>query len=435
MTAQVTAGAHRVLTALVVGAYALAVAALVVWATALHWDREPVPRWSVGLAFLVVAATLPAVYRWVDPAVYDLLHGQDGGVGAVLAGLDPGLEISAEPTAVLGGMAASALRLLRIPHVGIEIWPEAGPPDGIGAGSETGWAEGLTARRGTPVAGADELIVPAVYRGEAVGQLLVGGRRARLPLSDDDRRLAVDVARHVALVVSTARLGEALQRSRRHLVVAAEEERRRIRRDLHDGLGPTLASLKLQLAALRRTLDGAKAGAAGSCAIALDDLDATVAEAAADIRRLVDGLRPPMLDDLGLVEALRHLRFVPATLHLTVVEDGPLGGLPAAVEVALYRVAVEAVHNTVRHARAGTCVVHLRRDSDPDQVVVTVSDDGTGHPDGDGWGLGRRTMQERIDELGGRLTTTRRPGEGTAVTAAVPLAPATIPEAPAERGP
>lgn len=432
MTGWVTAGAQRVLTALVVGAYALAVAGLVVWATALRSGPAPVPRWSVGLALLVVAATLPVVYRWVDPAVYDLVHGQDGGVGEVLAGLGQGIEASAEPASVLEAMAASAVRLLRVPYVGVDIWP--GPHDPPGQSPEAGWGPGLSAHRGTPVAGAEEVIVPAVYRGEAIGQLRVGGRRARQALSGDDRRLAADVARHVALVVSTARLGEALQLSRRHLVVAAEEERRRIRRDLHDGLGPTLASLKLQLAALRRTMEGSKEMTRGSCA-ALDDLDATVTEAAADIRRLVDGLRPPMLDDLGLVDALRHLRFVPARLRLTVVEDGPMDSLPAAVEVALYRVAVEAVHNTVRHAGAGTCLVHV--DRRPDQVVLTVSDDGTapaaaetGH-----WGLGQRTMQERIDELGGQLLISRRSGTGTTVTATVPLAPATTPEAPAERRP
>jgi len=416
----VTAGARRVLTALVVGAYAVAVATLLVWATALRSGPAAVPRWSAGLALFVVAATVPTVYRWVDPAVYDLLHGHDDGVGAVLADLGQGLDAGAEPTGVLAAVAGSAVRLLRVPWVAVEIEPGAGslpPGRPDGAGIEMAWADGLVAHGGTPVAGAEELIVPAVYRGERIGRLRVGGRRPGQPLSADDCRLASDVARHLALVVSTARLGEALQASRRHLVVAAEEERRRIRRDLHDGLGPTLASLKLHLAALRRTIDGSTDGTGPG--LLLDDLDATVAEAAADLRRLVDGLRPPMLDDLGLVDALRHLRFVPPPLRYSVVESGPLIDLPAAVEVALYRVAVEAVHNTVRHAAATTCVVHLGRS--PGTVVLTVSDDGVG-PAGDGrWGLGQRTMRERIDELGGRLSITPRPAGGTEVAAVVPL--------------
>lgn len=105
-----------------------------------------------------------------------------------------------------------------------------------------------------------------------------------------------------------------------------------------------------------------------------------------------------------------------------MVESGPLIDLPAAVEVALYRVAVEAVHNTVRHAAATTCVVHLGRA--PGRVVLTVSDDGVG-PIADGrWGLGQRTMRERIDELGGRLAITRRPTGGTEVAAVVPVAAA-----------
>lgn len=315
----VTAGAQRVLTALVVGAYAVAVATLLVWATALRSGPAPIPRWSAGLALFVVAATVPAVYRWVDPAVYDLLHGHDDGVGAVLADLGQGLDAGAEPMGVLAAVAGSAVRLLRVPWVAVEIEPGTGSDAGGGLGGsgahgdgiDAAWAGGLVAHGGSPVTGAEELIVPAVYRGERIGRLRVGGRRPGQPLSADDRRLASDVARHLALVVSTARLGEALQASRRHLVVAAEEERRRIRRDLHDGLGPTLASLKLQLAALRRTIDGST----DDPGLLLDDLDATVAEAAADLRRLVDGLRPPMLDDLGLVDALRHLRFVPSPLR------------------------------------------------------------------------------------------------------------------------
>ncbi len=432
MTGWVTAAAQRVLTALVVGAYALAVAGVVVWATALRSGPASVPRWSVGLALLVVAATLPIVYRWVDPAVHDLLHAQDGTVGTVLADLGQGLDASAEPMAVVEAMAASAARLLRVPFVGIDIWPE--PDTRPGERPDLGWAAGLTTHRGTAVAGAEEVMVPAVYRGEAVGQLRVGGRRARLPLSDDDRRLATDVGRHLALVVATARLGEALQLSRRHLVVAAEEERRRIRRDLHDGLGPTLASMKLQVAALRRTLGGSREPISDRPCPALDELEATVAEATADIRRLVDGLRPPMLDDLGLVAALRHLRFVPAPLQLTVVERGALDDLPAAVEVALYRVAVEAVHNTVRHAGASSCVVRLDRSAD--RVTLTVSDDGAGQaPVGPGPGLGQRTMRERIDELGGHLAITRPAEGGTSVAAVVPLPPLGEPGPPIGRQP
>lgn len=422
----VTAGFQRLLTALVLGAYALAVAGLVVWATALRSGPAPVPRWSVGLALLVVAVTLPVVYRGVDPAVHDLVHGQHDGVGAVLADLGHGLDVATDPEATLEALAATTLRLLRVPFASIEIWPDpaadpgAGGGGGGGAGAGAGWAGELTVRAGRPVPGAVEVVVPTVYRGETIGQLRVGGRRARQPLSGDDRRLTADVARHLALMVSTARLGEALHSSRRRLVVAAEEERRRIRRDLHDGLGPTLASLKLQVAALRRTLGAERPLADPSGGVALADLDATVAEAAADIRRLVDGLRPPMLDDLGLVDALRHLRFVPSSLQLTVSEPEPLGELPAAVEVALYRVAVEAVHNTVRHAGADTCAIHLARGVD--QVTLTVTDDGRGQGGDSRRGLGHRTMQERVDELGGHLTLSGRPGGGTVVSVAVPLA-------------
>jgi len=138
----------------------------------------------------------------------------------------------------------------------------------------------------------------------------------------------------------------------------------------------------------------------------------------AAVRRAVDDLRPPALDELGLVEALRNLRSSDG-LSRTVSAPEKMPGLPAAVEVALYRIAAEALHNAARHARAQTCAVDLAVSADG--VTLTVTDDGCGLPADYLSGVGHQSMRERSSELGGSLTIGESPGGGTrvAVTFAV----------------
>jgi signal transduction histidine kinase len=199
-----------------------------------------------------------------------------------------------------------------------------------------------------------------------------------------------------------------------------EEERRRIRRDLHDGLGPALAGVALGLDAVHR-MTGRSAPQAAELA---DQLKVEVHQSLADVRRLVEDLRPPDLDQLGLVGALRHQagKVTERDPGLDVeVASVDLPHLPAAVEVAAYRIATEALTNVGRHASARSCRILLAMD-DPADLRVEIEDDGVGLRNGRPDGVGLTAMRERAVELGGSLHVCRREQGGTLVTARIPVA-------------
>ena len=188
-------------------------------------------------------------------------------------------------------------------------------------------------------------------------------------------------------------LADAVQRSREQIVGAREEERRRLRRDLHDGLGPVLTGIAFRADAAGNFLSSDPDRAAAL----LRELRTSAAEAIDDVRRLVYALRPPALDELGLVGALRrHVdQFDGERPVVAVHAPEPLPPLPAAVEVAAYRIAVEALTNAVRHAGANRVEVHSCSPTPPCGLSLVVTDDGSG--DGD-WiaGVGLTSMRERL---------------------------------------
>ncbi len=196
---------------------------------------------------------------------------------------------------------------------------------------------------------------------------------------------------------------------------AREEERRRIRNDLHDGLAPTLSSLQLQLGAVRNLVrrDPEQAEAM------INDLREDMRQATAEIRQLVYDLRPPMLDELGLVGAMRNSKFQGSEVRINVHAPEPLPQLPAAVEVAVYRIASEALHNVVKHAQATTC--HIDIEIEGGCLFLKVIDNGKSLSPNATAGIGINSMKERAAELGGTLTV--QPGEpsGTCVYARIPL--------------
>jgi len=197
-------------------------------------------------------------------------------------------------------------------------------------------------------------------------------------------------------------------------VTAREEERRRIRRDLHDGLGPAMAGVVFQLETVKLSLDSRPEQARET----LTAISGQVQDIVADVRRLVHELRPPALDDRGLVGALGQLVEslpVPVTIH---ADD--LAGLPAAVEVAAYRIVAESLTNVVRHARAHGVRVTLRRTM---QVLeVEVADDGIGVAEDVQAGVGLLSVRERAAELGGHAEVSCPTGGGTVVRAVLPVA-------------
>src|SRR5438105_8062177 len=264
-------------------------------------------------------------------------------------------------------------------------------------------------------------------------ELLLAPRSRGESFSPADRQLLEDLGRQVGIAAHAVRLTADLRRARTRLVTAREEERRRLRRDLHDGLGPALSSVMLKLAAARHHLE-ADSAADAVVAEARTDLRVTLA----DVRRLVYELRPPALDQLGLVHAIHEqverCRAVELRVHLETPERLP--ALPAAVEVAAFRITQEAVTNVVRHAEATTCSVQLAvEEAEPphgtavdntwssDHLRIEICDDGRGLPVDGRHGVGLVSMRERAEELGGTLWLGSGPAGGTRVVARLPLPP------------
>ncbi len=210
-----------------------------------------------------------------------------------------------------------------------------------------------------------------------------------------------------------------LQRSRERLVSAREEERRRLRRDLHDGLGPQLASLTMTAEAARDLIatDPERA----------DELLGGVMEraqdAVSDVRRLVYGLRPPALDALGLLAALRAhaANHTDGGIRVTLKAPEELPPLPAAVEVAVYRIVMEALNNVVSHAEARNCEVLISLDDRAGILTLEVSDNGRGIEEDHKLGVGLSSMRERAEELGGSCVVAPASAGGTRVKARLPL--------------
>ena len=403
-------GFHTVIrrTALYTGvtlvAAAMYIAIVAAFAAVLEDGTGRGPVVATGIVAISLQPVRTLVQRVLDRWVfgdrdepYRALAGLSRRLGSTPAGSDP-LEVVAE-------VVRSSLQL---PAVSIELPAEDGGEPIVAATATSNRAGAVVER------------VPVQFEGRTVGTLAV-----TLPLGEQltaaERRLLDDLAGAAGAVVQSARLADDLARSRDRLVRAREEERRRLRHDLHDGLGPTLASVAMGL--------DAAAGRLGNSELAdlLHDLDRALQEAIADIRRLVYGLRPPALDELGLVPALREQardlsarsRDGKGVVGLAIdVEAADLPPMGAAVEVAAYRIAVEGMTNVMRHAGARRCTVQLVLG---DELQVTVDDDGCGFDGGRPDGVGLESMRNRASELGGDFVIGPRPGGGTRLVATLPV--------------
>lgn len=261
-------------------------------------------------------------------------------------------------------------------------------------------------------------VAPIVASGEVVGQLRVGRRRASgVAIEEAERRLLDDVARQAAVAIQGVRMFADLQRSRAEVVQGREEERRRLQRDLHDGLGPALAGLVLEAEAAQRLVETSPAAARA----AMGELVGQLKSATTEVRRISRGLRPAVLDQLGLVGALReHAASFMADGRLAIELDAdPDVRVPAAFEVAAYRIACEAMTNVVRHAGATRCRVAI---TCSDQLAIDITDDGVGPGALAPSGIGLRSIRDRAAELGSSVTIgPAAGGRGTHVALRMPL--------------
>jgi two-component system NarL family sensor kinase len=388
------------LTASVVGAYVTIVSLL----------GQLFQRTGFGVSLVataVVAVLFQPLRERLQRGVNHLMYGQRDDPYEVISRLGQKLESSLPSEEVLPSVTQMVARALRLPYVAIELRQDEG--------------FAIAARYGEPVG---ELVrLPLAYQGATIGQLVASERAVGEAFSAADRRLLEDLARQAGAAAHAVGLTADLRRSRGRLVTAREEERRRLRRDLHDGLGPALAGVAMEIQAARNLIKRDSSAAD----ILLGKLQAETQAAIGEIRRLVYGLRPPALDELGLVHALEEqaTSFVSegladgkSSLQVSIDTSGDLHTLPAAVEVAAYRIALEAITNASLHSGATTCTVRLRRNQ---ALELEVSDDGSGLPIDHHAGVGLTSMRERTAELGGDFTIESALNGGTRVFARLPL--------------
>jgi len=274
----------------------------------------------------------------------------------------------------------------------------------------------IVAESGPP--GPEQAAVPLIYQRELIGELRVTPRGPGEGFSSADRAVLESIARQTSVAAYALRVTGDLQQARERLVTTREEERRRLRRDLHDGLGAQLAALTIQAGSIRRLLRSDPDRAERE----IDAIQTELRSAIGDVRRLVHGLRPPALDEFGLIAALRTrmLGFEGETgIHLAQLDlIGDERSAPVAIEVAIYRIVEEALTNASRHGHARTVIVTLELAG---PVRLTITDDGVGLPDQIEPGIGIASMRERTEELGGVFSITPAIGGGVMISATFPV--------------
>lgn len=358
--------------------------------------------WPAGaVAAVVVAAVTGPLLARLRTGVDRLMYGERGRPEAVAGRLaiaaSAGPPGDDRPRDVLTAAAEALRDALRVPWVRVDVGADRGE-----SGERRTEGHEVDIRLG----------------GEQLGRLSVGARWDGERLTAADERALQAAAGQLAITAEAYLLARRLAEARERLVGAREDERRRIRRDLHDGLGPALAGITAALEGLEAVahIDPVAAVAA------LPGLRAQARAAVGDVRRLVDGLRPPALDELGLLGALdEELRRLERATQVRFVLDAPaeLPPLPAAVEVAALRIALEGVTNAVRHGAPTTCMIAVS--TRERELTVQVDDDGRGIPEDAVTGVGLSSMRERAEEVGGTLTVTERPTGGTRLRAVLPL--------------
>jgi signal transduction histidine kinase len=377
---------------------------------------------AAGLgAFSIASARLP-----LRSTVRRLFRGKPTVQETALVRLAQLLEGSLEPHRVLATMAKIVAQALQARSASIYL-KRLDAEDLVLATEHQAWRDDLAPPRARPTLGdrpaapsgaeprpSPSLAFPLVYQSEVVGKLLVVLDEGR-HLTPREAKLLATIARQAGATAQVVRQSYDLLLARERLVLAREEERRRLRRNLHDNIGPTLAALSLKASAVRNLIEQDPPAAHEQ----MNELREQIQSVITAIRRVAYDLRPPALDELGIVPAIREQASLFSTGGLQVSVDAPdqLPPLPAAVEVAAYRIVMEALTNVDRHAHARLCRIHL---SVNDRFNIEVVDDGIGIPASHRAGVGIASMRERVAELGGSCIIESPAEGGTRVRAFLP---------------
>ncbi|MFB9326152.1 histidine kinase [Paenibacillus aurantiacus] len=410
---------------------ALTLTIVLVYAAAVLYLGKVLNNWNPLIVSFIVTALVAVVFapikEWLQRQVNRMLKGRHDDPYAVLLELGVQMAEPLAPEAMLAVIAGKVKEALRLPYVGITIGVE---------GQETVIAEAGEGR------GQHELqAFPVIHRGRTLGTVYTASRSPGESFTAEDNLFLEVLLRHAGPLVNNAdmlhamrKLAEDLQESREKLVLAREEERRQLRNNLHDDLAPKLAALALNAATARKFVERDPAAAIAM----LDELRSTIRSTVGDIRTLVNDLRPPALDELGLIGAIRtrmdelskpavllagEENAKPLRFELDV--EGTLPALRAAVEVAVYRIVTESMVNTVKHAHASLCRVQLAV-TERGRLFVEIRDDGASSPQHPVWsgmssGIGLMSMRERAAEIGGECGFERMETGGVRVWALLPL--------------
>jgi len=271
-------------------------------------------------------------------------------------------------------------------------------------------------------------VAPLVHRGELLGLIVVERVAGGDSFTDDEDGLLVDLGRQVGLALHNVRLDAELQASlhelevrnvelqasRARIVHTADESRRQIERNLHDGVQQHLVAMAVKLRIARQLADTD----ANRAETLLQEVGADVEATLDELRELAHGIYPPLLRERGLGEALGAVANR-SPLPLTVAVDG-VGRYPVEIEAAVYFCCLEAIQNAGKHAGA-EATVDLRVVDDRGRLVFSVADDGNGFDTAGPVGHGFVNMRDRLGAIGGQLTVTSTPGAGATVEGVVPL--------------
>lgn len=386
---------------------------------------------SLAATGLIAVLFAPLKER-IQNGLNRLLYGEKEDPFAVLLRLGHRLKEPHRPEDAMLLVVKTVRDTLKLPYVSLKLSRNGGFAEVAEAGSKPADEDRF-----------EEL--PLVVNGEELGILTVSRSPSGEPFPGQDRRMLELLARQAGVVVAGAKqmldirlLAQELQQSRERIILAREEERLAIRRNLHDDLAPRLAALALNADSAEEWMkrDTERAGALVS------GLKTVIRQTVEDIRGLVYELRPPALDELGLLEAVKQkrdeLRAIASSLPevskgsggrlaIEIVEPhDPLPPLPAAVEVAAYRILVEAMLNCVKHSRATRCEIRVAMENEG--LRLSVADNGAGFAPGAAGasngsqvrGIGLASMRERAAELGGSWALSSSPGNGTSIDAWLP---------------
>jgi signal transduction histidine kinase len=352
------------------------------------------------IAVGVIAILFQPIKEKLQAAINRLMYGESRSPYTALSMLGQKLEATTDTRTVLSSVVETISQVLKLPYAAIYLYTE----NSFQLAAEYGKMN-TSAKR-----------INLVYQKEDVGELVLGTRTSNEGFSDYEQRLIQDLVRQIGIAVYSVKVTTDLMKSRENLVKTREEERKRIRRDLHDGLGPQLASLGMNIEAARNLYKiNHKLGEE-----LLITTHKQLKDAINDIRQLVYDLRPPILDELGLTFAINEFirQYSHSEVNFQVFVPPSVSTLPAAIEIATYRIIQESISNVIRHSNATECIIKITMTN---FIKIEITDNGKGISFNSKKGIGIASMRERTEELNGTFHVISTPELGVSIQAMFPF--------------